>query len=70
MLPQVEWILRCPESKEGQIFLPVLGAGSSFISKDEWVSESPVDTLEKALGPRLIWKGASHPLTLQEARGI
>ena len=34
-----------------------LNAGSSFISQDEGMSESPVETLEKALGPRLIWTG-------------
>ena len=32
-------------------------AGSSFISQDEGLPESPVETLEKALGPRLIWTG-------------
>ena len=34
-----------------------LNAGSSFISQDEGMFESPVETLEKALGPRLIWTG-------------
>ena len=34
-----------------------LNAGLSFISQDEGVSESPVETLEKALGPRLISTG-------------
>ena len=34
-----------------------LSAGSSFISQDEGMSESPVESLEKALGLRLIWTG-------------
>ena len=34
-----------------------LNAGSSFISQDERVSESLLETLEKALGPRLVWTG-------------
>ena len=34
-----------------------LNAGSSFISQDEGMSESPLQTLEKALGPRLTWTG-------------
>ena len=36
-------------------------AGSSFISQDESLSESTAETLQKALGLHLIWKGASHP---------
>ena len=38
-----------------------LNSGSYFISQDEGFSESPVGTLEKAVGLRLIWTGASHP---------
>ena len=34
-----------------------LNAGSSLISQDEGMSESSVDTLEKALGLQLIWTG-------------
>ena len=34
-----------------------LNAGSSFFSQNEGISESPVETLEKALGPRLMWIG-------------
>ena len=34
-----------------------LNAGSSFISQDKGMSEAPVETLEKALYPRLIWTG-------------
>ena len=32
-----------------------LNSGSSFISQEERISESPVETLEKAVGLRLIW---------------
>ena len=34
-----------------------LNAGSSFISQDEVMFESSVETLEKTLVPRLIWTG-------------
>ena len=34
-----------------------LNPGLSFISQDEGMSESLVETLEKALGFRLIWTG-------------
>ena len=32
-----------------------LSAGSCFITQDEGMSESPVETLEKALDPCHIW---------------
>ena len=35
-----------------------LNSGSSFISQDEGMYESSVETLEKAVGVRLIWTGA------------
>ena len=57
LLPQVEWTPRCNDSKEGQISCSGLNAGSSFISQDEGMSECPVETQEKAIGPRLIWTG-------------
>ena len=47
---------RCPDSKEGQISMQRLNACSSFISQDERMSESPVETLQKALGLHLISK--------------
>ena len=34
-----------------------LNSGLCFMSKDEGMSESPVETLEKAVGLRLIWTG-------------
>ena len=33
-----------------------LNAGSSFISQDEGMSESPVETLEKAIVLNLFWR--------------
>ena len=46
-----------------------LNAGLSFISQDEGMSESPVETLEKALGPHLFQQEASHPFdTLRGTR--
>ena len=45
---------RFPDSKEGRIYLQRLNAGSSFISQDERMSESPVETLQKDLGLHLI----------------
>ena len=39
-------------------------SGSSFISQDERMSESPVETLEKAVGVRPIWTWASYPFDL------
>ena len=57
LLPQVEWIPSCPDSKEGPISCSGLNAGSSFISQDEGMSESSVQSLKKSLGPRLIWTG-------------
>ena len=54
-LHQVEWTLRCPDSKEGRLSLQCVNAGSSFISQDEGMSESPVETLEKAIVLNLFW---------------
>ena len=44
-----------------------LNAGSSFISQDEGMSESPVQTLEKALVSRLITTGT--PTSLWQLEG-
>ena len=55
--PQVEWTPRCPDLKEGQIALQWLECRLVFHLKHEGMSESPEETLEKALGPRLIWTG-------------
>ena len=53
-LLQVKWTPRCPDSKEGKFSLKRLNAGSSFISKDERMSECPVKNLQKALNLYLI----------------
>ena len=57
LLPQVEWTLRCPDSKERWISLQWLECRLIFHSQDEGMSESPVETLAKALAPHLIWTG-------------
>ena len=46
-----------PDSKKGRISLQRLKLGLCFMSQDERMSESPVETLEKAVGLRLIWTG-------------
>ena len=51
---QAKWTPRCHDLKECQISLQRLNACSSFISQDERLSESPVDTLQKALVLHLI----------------
>ena len=45
-----------------------LNAHSSFISQDEGMSESPVETLEKALFPHFIQEEAAHPF--DSSRGM
>ena len=54
-LPQLEWTPRCPDSKEGWVSLQWLNAGSCFISKDEGMTQSPVETLEKAIVLHRFW---------------
>ena len=39
-----------------------LNAGSSFISQNEGMSDSPVEILEKALNLRLFWTGGRTSL--------
>ena len=69
LLPHVQWILRFPDSKESLISMPELNAGSSFISQDKGISESSVQSLEKALGHSLIWTwGLSSLDTLRDPR--
>ena len=46
-----------PDSKKGRISLQWLKLGSCFMSKDEGISESPVEIQEETLVPRLIWTG-------------
>ena len=45
----------CPDSKEAGFPCSALNAGPSFISQDEGMSESPVETLEKAIVLKLFW---------------
>ena len=56
-LSQVEWTARDPDSKEGWISLQCLNSGSCCISQDEGISDSPVETLEKAIVLCLFWIG-------------
>ena len=46
-----------PGPKDGRYPCSVLNLGSCLMSQDEGMSESPVETLEKAVGLRLIWTG-------------
>ena len=67
-LLQGKWTPRCPDWKEVQIFLKRFHACSLFISQDERMSASPVETLQKALGLhfiskwclRCLWQLESH----------
>ena len=70
MLPKVKWITRCPDSKEGGICHRGLNAGSYYITEDEEMYESNVETMENALGARVLWTGSSHALAIPEARGV
>ena len=54
-LSQVEWTPRVSDAKKAQFPFIGLNSGSSFISQEEGMSESLVETLEKAIGVRLIW---------------
>ena len=56
-LSQVERTGRYPDSKEGRNSLQCLNSGSCCISQDEGMSESQVETLEKAIVLRLICIG-------------
>ena len=51
---QAKWTPRCPDKKEVQISLQSFLACSSFISQDERMSESSVETLPKVLGLHFI----------------
>ena len=54
-LPLVEWTPRCPDSKEGRVPCSGLNTGSYFIAQEEGMTESPVETLEKAIVLHLFW---------------
>ena len=57
LLPQVNGHRNALTQKNAGFPSSGLNAGSSFLSQDEGMSESPVETLEKARGPGLIWTG-------------
>ena len=51
----MEWTLKCPDSKEGRLSLQWLKCRLSFDSKEERITESPVETVEKAIVLYLFW---------------
>ena len=70
LLPQVDWILRCPDSKEAWISLQWLQWRLLFHLtrwRDVWIP--CVDTGGSPV-PTSSWQGASHLLTTREARGV
>ena len=56
-LSQVEWTPKGPDSKEHPISLQWRKFRLVFISQDEDMSESRVETLEKAVGVSVFWTG-------------
>ena len=48
-LLQVKWTTKCPDSKKAGFPCSGLNAGSYFISQDEGMTESPVETIEKSV---------------------
>ena len=51
----MEWTPRCPDSKKAGFPCSGLNAGSYFISQDDGMTESPVETLEKTIDLHLFW---------------
>ena len=66
-LSQVEWTVRDPDSKEARFPCSVLNSGSCFISQDEGMSETPVETLENVVVLRLFWIGGITSLWYVES---
>ena len=54
-LPQVEWSREALTQKKAGYPCSGLNAGSCFISQDEGMTVSPVETLEKAIVLHLFW---------------
>ena len=54
LLPHVQWIPRVPDSKESRISFQWLECWLFFHLTSKGMSESSVQSLEKAVGPRLI----------------
>ena len=46
-----------PDSKKARFPCSGLNLGSCFKSQDEGMTDSPVETLKKSVGLRLIWTG-------------
>ena len=65
-LSQVEWTARDPDTKKAGFPCSALNSGSCFISQDEGMSESPVETLEKAVVLSFIWIGGITSLCYLE----
>ena len=61
-LSQVESTARDMTQKKAGFPCSGLNLGSCFMSHDEAMSESPVETQEKAVGLRLIWTGGNTSL--------
>ena len=59
-LSQEKWTPRDLTQKKSGLPCSGLNSGSCCISQDEGMSESLVETLEKAIVLRLIWIGGSH----------
>ena len=57
-LSQVERTREALTENKAGIPCSGLNSGSSFISQDEGMSESPVETLVKTVGHCLIWRGS------------
>ena len=55
-----------PDSKKAGFPCNGLNLGSCFMSQDEGMSESPVETLEKAIVQCLIWIGGIRSLSYLE----
>ena len=56
-LSQLDWTPKGPDSKEGPIPCSGVNSGSSFISQNEDMSESPVENLEKAVRVSVVLTG-------------
>ena len=67
-LSQLEWNVRDLTQKKAGFPCSGLNLGFCFTSQDEGLSESPVETLEKAVGLRLIWTGGHR--SLDTSRGL
>ena len=57
-----------PDSKKARFPISGLNLGSCFMSQGEGMSQSPVETLEKAVGLRLIWTGESNHFDTSRGR--